>query len=455
MAQMSNKSKDQMDQDFSGLDVESISFEGIDFHESVFNGTYFTNVEFRNCNLRHTEFTEAKFMNCKFMDSDLDYSDFVYSQVTDVTFQNCSFSHVEWRESKFYNNRIVNSTFNNSTVSLCSFALGGFDDVSSQNFCGASKRYNVFSNVEYTLVEEKVGFLQINYGIQHNRADKELTLNQDYLTDTFLVLSALKYNSQLSSETFVELLLKGVEELSYANQKNHVQKIKYLALICKQTIEGNTIPVFAMQFILISLNTVAKQIKDPAVFMELIDLIMFLKTYQYQAILSAESEVKELAEVGGEGIRCQIILDKSYPKEDVHRFLRVMGGFLSLSDTDIEIKDLRNGSTILDFIINHYASLMALVLFINFSLSQISKTFEHLATIKKNFQSLFKKKEEKTTGIDLKKDVALIPFTIMSNEGNIYYNQINNTVQNYGRDVLKLNGPGTVKFILPPNFNTT
>lgn len=438
--------RNQSEGDYSGLDVANRIFSNVDLHESVFNGSYFTEVQFVNCDLRHTEFTEAKFSKCIFTNCNLDYSDFVFLNASETLFTGCSFSHVEWRENNFVNLHFVGCSFTNSTISLCSFVDNVFDDTSSSNFCGATKRYNVFSRSYFELLEDKVEFLMANYGIIRPDTDSKISLTSKNKQDNFLSLSVSKYFNDLNTLRFVNLIVKISDDLSSKSQKNHLQKIKYLILICRLTAEENTISVFGIQLLINALNSSARKITESLIFMELLDLIMFLKTHQYKKMKEIELEVSSMTNEYADIIISQCVLDNTYDKKDVIEFTKQLSDFLGIPRKEISVRQFRNGSTIFEFIIKCSASIGGFLLFINFALSQVHKTINYAAKIKKNIKYLKKKgKGVKDVTKNAKdENLAIVPFAIMSNEGNVYYTQVNNIIDMHGNKLIKIDGKGQI-----------
>ncbi|HWY10444.1 MAG TPA: pentapeptide repeat-containing protein [Bacteroidia bacterium] len=436
------RGQDQADKDFSGLDFVNQNFQDIDFHESVFNGVHFKKVKFLNCNLKHAEFTEAKFTDCSFINCELNYSDFVYTQVSKVTFEKCSFPHVEWRENNFKYISFVECSFYNSTISLCSFANTKFDKNSSLNFCGASKRYNVFSNSNFSIAEEKIEFLKNNYGIKLEKKETQFYLNKEYKNEFLLNLSAIEYANLTTTKEFIDLILKALEFIIIKrDQKNRIQKMKYLSLICKYTIEGNNLSVFAQQFLINSFNALSKKIKETEIFMELASLMMFIKTNLYKLINLISSEINE-EELCPYKTTIRFYLNNEYSKKEMESYLITMAGFIELDRRDFKIINYHKGSTAIEIFIETTFKISAVLVFISFSLSKVSKSLKHVIEIRKSLKKLSAKKKKKNS------DVTLMPLSIMANKSNKYYTQINNVVNNYAKEVIKIDGEGKVDILI-------
>lgn len=444
------KEKTQSDKDFSGLDFINKDFKDVDFHESVFNGAHFKNVKFLNCNLQHTEFTEAKFTDCTFIDSNLNYSDFVYTQISNVTFTKCSFSHVEWRENGFNNIKLQECSFYNSTISLCTFNISNFDSTSSDNFCGASKRYNVFTNTNFALNGEKIEFLKNNYGIILENGLAKFNLDKDYKKEFFLTLSILKYSNQLNTLTFIDLVLKAAEDLINLNQKNRIQRIKYLSLICKLSIEENIISIFGQQYLVNEFNELSKKIKDTAIFMEMVNLIMFIKTNEHKNVNLISEDIKEIEPRFSDKTTLKFLLDNTYSKKEVIKYFDIMTVFLEVPKSSFKLLSYSKGSTIMEVVFSVGMKLSTLLIFIAFSLSRVNKSLTHLVEIKKNYKKLTSK--TKSTKKKIEKEVALMPLSVMSNEGNKYYLQINNVVNKFGKDAFRIDGSGKVNITLDNSY---
>lgn len=450
MNQIDLNSKSHSDLDFSGIDAKNLFLKSLNFQESVFNGAYFTEVHFTNCNLNHTEFTEARFVNCKFTDCLMDYSDFVYSQIQNCSFENCSFKHVEWRESNFESIKVSNAIFHNSTISLCRFKDFDFDTNSSESFCGASKRFNVFSQGKFILPTQKVDFLKTNFGILREDDATRFKISPKHNSESLLRLSVAKFNDALTTQSFVSYITDTIQSLIDGHVKNQLQKVKYLILVCKNVIDEGLVSIFGLQYLINSLNALAKQIRDSQIFMEIVDLIMFLKTHQYKTIASYESLNNDYDEFYG--LICRFELSKTYSKSDVKKYLSMMCDFLNIPLKSIKQLNIKRGSTIFEFVINHSVQLGGLLIFVNFSLGQVSKAVKHLKSIKKDGKELLglkAKKDKVEKAKEVSSSLSVMPFTIMNNEGNIYYQQINNTVNHYGVDAFKMDGLGKVEVTVP------
>jgi hypothetical protein len=434
------KNTDQSDKDFSGLDFLNQNFQNIDFHESVFNGAHFKKVKFLNCNLKHTEFTEAKFTDCTFINCDLNYSDFVYTEIYKVSFKKCAFPHVEWRNNNFKNISFEECSFHNSTISLCAFINAVFDKDSSNNFCGASKRYNIFKGSNFSLAEDKIEFLKNNFGVRLEKRETQLLLNKEYKNEFLLNLSVLEYTNLITAEDFIDLILKASEQIiTNRNQKNKIQRMKYLSLICKFTVEENSLSVFSQQLLINSFNDLSKKIKDAEIFMEIVNLIMFIKTYLHKYINSVFQEINE-EEFYSKKTTIKFYLDKSYSKKEMEVYFVAMVEFAGLNKKDFKILNYRRGSTVVEIIIETALKIGIVLAFISFTLSKVNRSLKHVVEIKKSIKKLSGKRK--------KSEPALMPLSIMANEGNKYYTQINNIVNNYGKEVIKIDSAGKVDILI-------
>lgn len=435
------KNKNQTGKDFSGLDFNDQVFDGYNFAESIFNGAYFTRITFVNCDLRHTEFTESRFLDCKIMNCNLDYSDFVYSELQENIFANCSFAQVEWRESKFNSVVFKKSSFYNSTVSLCTFIDCQFDNFSSVNFSSSSKRYNVFANTKFLLNEDMLTFLKRNYGIEQKKDqinnDSSIITANDYKNDLFK-LSLYRFSKTLTPNIFIELILQGIVTIIQQDNRSYLQKIKYISLICKQTIDEDAIPIFGQQLLINRINEIARSVTDKIIFMELVDLLMYIKAAQYNSIKKLEQKYIGHMDFTSNDIHCRVTLSNTYSKAQMDTYLQIMLFFLDLPPSKIRLLSYKKGSTIIEFIITASVSIGTVLLFINFTLNQFSHTIRHLVKIKKNTKVLFKGKKK----TQISKELAVAPFSIMLNEGNLYYRQINNTVNHFGKEVTNIGGKG-------------
>lgn len=446
----------QSEGDYSGLDINNKCFTGIDFHNSVFNGAYFKNSRFVNCDLSHTEFTEAKFLNCDFENCKLDYCDFVFLTAQQTSFRDCTFSQAEWRENSFIGLRFTNCEFYNSTISLCMFSRTVFDQNSSQNFYGATKRFNVFSQSFFELLEDKVDFLSLNYGIRIADKDAVVTISPKIKSDLLLYISFLRYLHKLDSFRFVDLVSRIADALSSGKQKNNIQKIKYLTLICKLTAEEDSLSVFCLELLLIELNKSAKKVTDSALFMEMVDLIMFLKTHQYKAMKVIESEVMNLTSEFSNNIIIRCRLENTYRKAEIKKYSFQLADFVGIPRDQISLLSYETGSTFFEFIIKCSVSIGGVLMFINFSLKQVHKTIDYLAKIKKNLKYLGKKTDKSAADTEKIKpgnsanqqDLAVVPFAVMSDEGNIYHTQVTNIINIHGSALIKLDGLGEINITL-------
>ena len=441
-----DKSKKASKKDFSGLDFENEVFEKVDFHESIFNGAYFSNARFLNCDLRHTEFTESKFTNCEFVNSQLDYSDFVYTQANNMKFMRCSFSQGEWRENKLKGLSFQECSFDNATISLSSFKKTSFDLISSTNFCGASKRFNVFSETDFELPKDRIDFLRNNFGIVLRDPNSRFLSDKKHQKDFFLSLSLAKYTARLNSDVFIDLMLKAIDQLARSEGKNRLQSAKYLSLICKLTAEEGSLSIFAQELLISALNSSCKSVSDSQILLEIVDLIMFIKTYQFNAIKAIEADISDSENRVSEEILFQFKLDNTYEKQDAQDYLRQMASFLTIPVERLNLIQFRSGSTIFELIVNHSVALSSVLLFIHLSLSQVNKILEDVLRAKKNISSLSKKrlkKRTKTQALVRMQDVT--PLSIMLNQGNKNYDRINRLVNQFGRAVAKIDGKGEVR----------
>jgi hypothetical protein len=373
----------------------------------------------------------------------MDYSDFVYAKLDKVNFETCSFGYVEWRESNFLTTRFINCTFYNATISLCTFSKSIFDRPSSRHIQGNSKNYNVFLGCDLMIDVNDISFLRFNYGLE---SDSDVGHLYDNLKDAehFLKLSVLKYSRSLDCLTFIESASALMKIIISTEEKNRLQKLKYLNLICKTAADSELLSVFGIHYLIGLLNNCAREINDSSLFMELVDLIMYLKTVQYKAIVLIEEEAINISSsINNEPVQIHFRLDNTYPKPEVENFISRMKYFLDMPSSEIELISFKNGSTIVDLIVNTSSALAGAFAFINFSLAQLNKTLVHIAKIKKTMKTLREPVKPVRSRTAISKKTAL-PIEIMSNEGNPYYSKMNDLVKTYGREVAKMDGPGEI-----------
>lgn len=162
-----------------------------------------------------------------------------------------------------------------------------------------------------------------------------------------------------------------------------------------------------------------------------------------------ETEVNDYISEYTEQAMFNCKLNNSYNKADVRKFTHQLADFLAIPRNQVKIVSFQNGSTFFEFIIKGSVSIGGILLFINFSLHQVHKTIDYLAKIKKNIKYLRKKSNEKKEARQetfkeeaSKNNLAVVPFAVMNNEGNIHYSQVTNIINIHGTELIKIDGTG-------------
>ncbi len=433
------KSNIQRDIDFSGTNIENLVLTAYDFAESVFNGCHFKNVEFVGCNLSNTEHTETYFLNCTFSECTLNSSDFVYSNLTDCAFSKCTFSHVEWRESEYSGVDFKECQFYNSTVSLCLFRGCSFDNFSSTEIQGSSKRLNAFSDTKLFIEYGDLSFVFLNYGItipdyESIHPVRKIELDGDFLSK----LSLVQYSGQWTAPNFIENITGAISQLGKISSRGTLQKIKYISNICKITTEQGRLTVFSSQVLIERINYLAAQIHQPSLFMELAELILFLKTFQYRRIKEIEDETLQYKALYVADGTIELHLANTYDQYQIEKLIEACVDYQGAERDSIKLLSVTSGSTLITGIITASVSIGGFLMAINFALSQVKKTIVHVKAIKKELGG---KKKQK----DKKRKIELLPMEIMQSGNTVHYTQINNVVNKYASDLIQIEGKGSVQ----------
>jgi hypothetical protein len=179
--------------------------------------------------------------------------------------------------------------------------------------------------------------------------------------------------------------------------------------------------------------------------MEIVDLIMYIKSHQYRAVTRIESETADVGDRDCRELICELTFNNSYTRADVQGYLDQMAVFLDIPEESIRLMTIRSGSTMVEFIINHSVTLASVLVFINFSLSQVNKILENVSKAKKNIKSLVGKKGTKGLKNRALMRQPLLPLAIMSQKGSLHYDRMNRVAARFERKVLRIEGSGDLR----------
>jgi hypothetical protein len=352
--------------DFSGLDFVELGIEGQNFFESIFNGCLFEDLRASQSVFQHAEFTEAKFSNCTFEDTSFDHSDFVLSEINRTEFARCSFQNAEWRDTVFNSVTFRQCIFRNTTTSLAQFVNCSFDGASAASFVGASKRFSLFSQTEFFLPRQHVDFLRFNFGISSQDALGAGTHVDD---DPLFQMSLYRYSRELGSQRFYELLLKGLSRTINDSTTPHRLRMGYLRGICKVVLDEKLLSVFSIQLLDDELSRMVALFKDRDQILELMGLILTLRVTLREKVEAVEKEVSDLQDPTSSRLRVSMQFEKTYSRETIEDYAAQLASYCGLSQGQVVIQSVRQGSTIAEISIAAAAFIPDVLRFVKYSLS--------------------------------------------------------------------------------------
>jgi|GEM_PF-2282499 len=458
MSDFINLNEETESVDYSGRDFADQEISGKSFFQSIFNGVELSRMIFDNVSAKHAEFTESELIQCSFQDCNLNHSDFVYTKLQNCIFNNCTFTNVEWRESTFHGCKFLECQFENSTISLCSFKNSLFDLSSSLNFYGQSKRYNIFVDTKMEIGEGTLEFLHRNFGIQ---GTSETRLKESE-SDLLFNLSLQKFGNYLNTRDLIQGIVDILERDLKSRKRNTQQVARYIVLIVKTQVEESKISVIAAQYFVNALSKAMTTLNDSFLFLEFMDLLVFLKTFTVRKVKEIKNEVEEYSTLEANNIRCRVTLYNTYGQDVIRDFLTYFSQRLKIDAKRVELRNYQTGSTIFEFLISASVKLSEVLTILKFFLSEVKLIWSKWSEIRDNLSTY--SENAKHSKIDLKNKDS-IKRVVVSGEHpsdilkesvenqDLIRNQ--NLLDAIGDQLLNIEGPAEVQIALEIKINKT
>ena len=121
-AEVSGKTIDMSEMDFSGVSLEGAIFDNIDLTSSSFTDSNLVDVKFLGCDLTSVDFNRANLVECSFSESVLNGTDFSYAKVDYCNFADADLAGAIMLEADFTNSDFTESVnlnasrFDDSTI---------------------------------------------------------------------------------------------------------------------------------------------------------------------------------------------------------------------------------------------------------------------------------------------------------------------------------------------------
>ena len=129
------------------------------------------------------------------------------------------------------------------------------------------------------------------------------------------------------------------------------------------------------------------QLNDSLLFMEFMDLLVFLKTYTVQKTREISSEVKEFNDTEVSDIQCRVILYNTYGPELIRDFLDYFSQWINIDSRKVNLQKYQTGSTLFEFFIGTSVKVAKVITFLKFFLSEIKLIWTKWRELRDNIAS--------------------------------------------------------------------
>ena len=328
----------------------------------------------------------AQFNGCTFEDTSFDHSDFVLANLSDCKFIRCSFQNAEWRDSEFRDVIFRQCIFRNITTSLTRFVDCSFDDASSANFVGPSKRFSVFSRTHFRLLPNQLEFLRTNFGL----ASRVPCVTSAHQTDPLFELSLQYYRGTLTARGFHQHLAEALDVLTSATNNPQLLRMRYLCGVCRSLADEEFLSVFALQLLNDTISTKASDLRDRHQALEVMGLALGLRVAIRDRVTSVAQEMATVPDILAPQQWIEMEFENSYQRSSIADYLDLMACYCRIPTSDIQIQTLRTGSTLVDVLVATGAYVTDVFRFVKFSLSLAAVTVSQLGKFKKQCDQLVK-----------------------------------------------------------------
>jgi len=371
--------------DLSGLEIAPTQVKGGNFFEAIFNGCRMNGIQAHQSVFQHTEFTEASITDSAFEDTSFDHSDFVLSTISNTVFVRCSFQNAEWRDAKFENVQFRQCIFRNTTVSLVHFRSCQFDDASAANLVGPSKRFCLFSSTDFRLPAGDVEFLRTNFGIV---GGPEIDGSEDADGDPLFELSRRHYAGHLTEHEFYRLVMVGFEQIANSRPNSERLRLRYLIEICRIAIQERLFSVFAIRLLERTLTKRFEKVRGTEEKLLLFGLIAILRMESSERRAAIERELDSVPEVAPADVEFAFEFENTYSEKPIRTYLRQLASFAGLRATQLRVRSIRQGSTLVDAILTAAASFREAVRFVRYSISSATVVLGEVKKVQKDYRKL-------------------------------------------------------------------
>lgn len=371
--------------DLSGLEIAQTEVKGGNFFEAIFNGCRIHGIRAYQSVFQHTEFTEASITDCAFEDTSFDHSDFVLSTISNTVFVRCSFQNAEWRDAKFENVQFRQCIFRNTTVSLVHFRLCQFDDASAANLVGPSKRFCLFSSTDFRLPVGEIEFLRTNFGII---GGPDVDVIDHTPGDSLFELSRRQYAGRLTEHEFYRLVMAGFEQIANSRPNSERLRLRYLIEICRIAIQERLLSVFAIRLLERTLTKRFEKVHGTEEKLLLFGLIAVLRMEVSDRRTAIERELDDVPEVAPTDVEFAFEFENTYSEKPIRTYLHQLTSFAGLRATQLRVKSIRQGSTLVNAVLTAAASLREVIRFVRYSLSSATVVLGEMKKVQKGYREL-------------------------------------------------------------------
>jgi len=383
---------DAQGKDLSGSEFVGVVLNRRNCFESIFNGCVFTGVHANQSIFQHAEFTETTFRNCTFEDSSFDHSDFVLASFSNCRFARCSFQNAEWRQSEFSSSVFEQCIFRNTTTSLVQFLACHFDDPSSLNFIGNSKRYSLFSGGSFHLPHSEVAFLRTNFGLVADASENVAGLEP--VNDPLFQISRERYHRALTPLNLYRLALRAISDLGGNDANPMLLRFQYVTGICRLLLHEDFFSVFSIKALEKALSEEASRLRSQDQMLELFNILLTFRLGLRQRVNAIEDELTKCPSRPSLALKVFLEFEETFSRPQIDEYLALLAQYCAIANSSIDLRRFEQGSTFVEFVLGSKTLLVEVLRFLKYSMPIVTCTLKEAGKSRKAFAELKSPKPE-------------------------------------------------------------
>jgi hypothetical protein len=296
--------------------------------------------------------------------------------------------------------------------------------------------FNTFSQCDFAQPTGDNNFSGRNFGVPTAVSSstyltpdlRELTIEQVCLLNNIGKLRVIELVSAV--ENLCSLLQQGPHRLN--------STLAFFSRIIRIMTEERRISATSLTYLEGTISHLASIVDDQDLFTTAMAAIVEIRSALF-AIVSEESAAA--SDVTDGFLSITIVFSETYPHRQVHIFSKTLAEVSGIPASELPIKSIREGSTIIELASGAVVSTGGLLLALNFVLRQARVTIERLAELKRAVKQL----RQAGTQVARPRAQRRVPSIMKTGPVSPELTPVRNAVRRYGKALVEMDEPAEVR----------